>query len=93
LPQEGSLFDVTKVSGFAVFVAVLITVSASAALTGGFFKSVGTLITLALDLADGRAYCIEGRTSTSWASEGGQGMKALLRAEPYWYVVQTNTCQ
>jgi hypothetical protein len=57
-------------------VGVLIVVSAVMALAGGFFKSVGTLFNLALDLADGRAHCMEGRTSTSWAGEGGESMKA-----------------
>ena len=88
MPGSFLALQAVKVSGFAFFVALLITVGALIALMGRFFKSVGMLFGLALDLAAGRAHCIEGRTSTSWASEGGQGMKALLHKDRYWYIVR-----
>jgi hypothetical protein len=77
-----------RVSSPAFLVAVLITVVALVTLPGGFFKSVGTLLGLAFDLVARRAHCIEGRTSTSWASEGEQSVKGLLHRDRYWYIVQ-----
>jgi hypothetical protein len=88
VPKTLLAFVAMRVSGLAFFVALLILGGALLALPGGFFKSVGTVFSLALDLAAGRALCIEGRTSTSWASEGGRGLKALRRGELYWYIVQ-----
>lgn len=88
VPRTISALVAIRVSGFAVFGAVLITFSAVVATLSGFFESAGALFNLALDLVDGRAYCIEGRTCTSCASEGGQSLKALIRVERYWYVVR-----
>jgi hypothetical protein len=88
VPRTLLAFVATRVSGLAFLVALLTLGGALMALPGGLFKSVGTVFNLAFDLAAGRGLCIEGRTSTSWASEGGRGLKALRRGELYWYIIQ-----
>jgi hypothetical protein len=88
LPRTIWALEAGRVSGFAVFAAVLITFSAVVATLSGLFESAGTLFNLALDLAAGRAHCVEGRTSTSHASEGGKRITNLIRVERHWYVVR-----
>jgi hypothetical protein len=87
-----------RAAGFPVVVAVAITLSAIAALPGGFLKSIATLFSVALDLAGGGVQCIAGRTSTSYAVEGEQGVGALHKALQdnrvrRWYVVQDQYLQ
>ena len=87
VPRSLLAFMAVRVSSLAFLMAALITVGALMTLPGGFFKSLGTLLGLVFDLAAGRAHCIEGRTSTSWASEGEQSVKGLLHRDRYWYIV------
>ena len=77
-----------RLSRNAVLVAVIISLAAAASLAGAFFKCTETVLRLLLDLACGRAVCIEGRTSTSVDSVKVQGVEVGERVHRNYYIVQ-----